>query len=76
MDLITDLPLANGFDSLLVVVDQGLSKKVILVPATKQSRTRERLTYFSKISTKDLDYLIKSSQIETLDLHQRHSKNY
>jgi hypothetical protein len=32
MDLITDLPLADGFDSLLVVVDQGLSKGVILAP--------------------------------------------
>ena len=26
MDLITDLPLADGYDSILVVVDQGLSK--------------------------------------------------
>ena len=31
-DLITDLPVLNGFDSLLVVVDQGLSKGVILCP--------------------------------------------
>ena len=35
MDLITDLPLANGFDSILVVVDQGLSKGVILIPCNK-----------------------------------------
>ena len=35
MDLITDLPLAGGYDSILVVVDQGLSKGVILVPCTK-----------------------------------------
>ena len=35
MDLITDLPLADGFDSILVVVDQGLSKGVILSPCNK-----------------------------------------
>jgi RNase H-like domain found in reverse transcriptase/Reverse transcriptase (RNA-dependent DNA polymerase)/Integrase zinc binding domain/Integrase core domain len=35
MDLITDLPPAEGSDSILVVVDQGLSKRVILCPTTK-----------------------------------------
>jgi transposase InsO family protein len=35
MDLITDLPPADGFDSVLVVVDQGLMKGVILVPCNK-----------------------------------------
>jgi hypothetical protein len=35
MDLITDLPPVDGSDSLLVVVDQGLSKGVILIPTTK-----------------------------------------
>ena len=35
MDLITDLPPADGFDSILVVVDQGLSKGVILIPCNK-----------------------------------------
>jgi RNase H-like domain found in reverse transcriptase/Integrase zinc binding domain len=35
MDLIMDLPLAEGSDSILVVVDQGLSKRVILCPTTK-----------------------------------------
>ena len=35
MNLITDLPLADGFDSILVVVDQGLSKGVILIPCNK-----------------------------------------
>ena len=35
MDLITDLILADGFDSILVVVDQGLSKGVILIPCNK-----------------------------------------
>ena len=35
MDLITDLPPAAGYDSILVVVDQGLSKGVILLPCNK-----------------------------------------
>src|ERR1700678_1554144 len=35
MDFITDLPISDGYDSILVVVDQGLSKGVILCPCTK-----------------------------------------
>jgi RNase H-like domain found in reverse transcriptase/Integrase zinc binding domain/Integrase core domain len=35
MDLITDLPPVEGNKSVLVVVDQGLSKGVILCPTTK-----------------------------------------
>jgi transposase InsO family protein len=35
MDLITDLPLAEGSDSILVMVDQGLLKGVIFCPTTK-----------------------------------------
>ena len=35
IDLITNLPLAEGCDSILVVVDQGLSKGVILVLCRK-----------------------------------------
>ena len=35
IDLITDLPLADGFDSILVMVNQGLLKWVILIPCNK-----------------------------------------
>src|ERR1700728_3731798 len=35
MDLITDLPPVGEYDSILVVVDQGLSKGVILTPCNK-----------------------------------------
>jgi RNase H-like domain found in reverse transcriptase/Reverse transcriptase (RNA-dependent DNA polymerase)/Integrase zinc binding domain/Chromo (CHRromatin Organisation MOdifier) domain len=35
IDLITDLPPAEGSDSILVMVDQGLLKRVILCPTTK-----------------------------------------
>ena len=35
IDLITDLPPVGEYDSILVVVDQGLSKGVILIPCNK-----------------------------------------
>ena len=35
MDLITDLPLSNGFNSILVMVDRGLTKGVILLLCNK-----------------------------------------
>ena len=35
VDLITDLPLSHSYDSLMVVVDHGLTKGVILVPCSK-----------------------------------------
>ena len=35
MDFITDLPLSEGFDSIMVVVDHGSTKGVILEPCTK-----------------------------------------
>ena len=41
MDFITDLPSINNFDSILVVVDQGLSKGVIIIPCDKTITTEE-----------------------------------
>ena len=35
MDLITNLPPTEGYDSILVMVDQGLLKGVILLPYNK-----------------------------------------
>jgi hypothetical protein len=35
MDLITDLPPVEGYNSILVVVDRGLLKGVILCPCAK-----------------------------------------
>ena len=35
MDFITDLPISDGFDSILVMVDHGSSKGVILEPCHK-----------------------------------------
>ena len=41
MDLITDLPPVDGYDSILVMVDQGLSKGVILIPCSKTLTSEE-----------------------------------
>ncbi len=35
MDFITDLPLSNGYDSILVMIDHGLTKGVIYAPCNK-----------------------------------------
>ena len=41
MDLITALPLAEGYDSILVVVDHGLSKGVILMATNETSNSED-----------------------------------
>ena len=41
MDFITDLPPVDGFDSILVMVDQGLTKGVILTPCKKTITAKE-----------------------------------
>ena len=48
MDFITDLPPNNGFDSIFVVVDQGLSKGVILCPCNKTISTAETADLYIK----------------------------
>ncbi|SRR6266550_4180412 len=35
MDFITNLPSSDGFDSIFIMVDQGLTKGVILMPCNK-----------------------------------------
>ena len=41
MDFITDLPTSQNYDSILVMVDQGLSKGVILIPCNKTITAEE-----------------------------------
>ena len=41
MDLLTDLPLSHSYDSILVVVDHGLSKGVIFHPCNKTTSTAD-----------------------------------
>jgi hypothetical protein len=35
VDLITDLPVSRGFDSILTVVDHGCSKAAVFLPCQK-----------------------------------------
>ena len=39
IDFMTDLPKSEGFDSIMVIVDHGLSKGVILTPCSKTGLT-------------------------------------
>ncbi len=42
IDFMTDLPESDGFDSIMVVVDHGLSKGVILTPCSKTGLSAEK----------------------------------
>jgi transposase InsO family protein len=44
MDLITDLPPVKGYDSILIMVDRGLLKGVILCPCAKTIMWEETVT--------------------------------
>jgi len=46
--MITDLPLSSGFDSVLVVVDHGLTKGVIFIPCHKAIDTTSITALFFK----------------------------
>jgi len=43
IDFITDLPPLEGFDSIMVIVDHGLSKGVILTPCLKTDLTASHM---------------------------------
>jgi len=45
-DLITDLPTSSKFDSVLIMVDHGLTKGVIFSPTTKTATTADITTLF------------------------------
>jgi hypothetical protein len=49
VDLVTDLPLSSGHDSLMVVVDHGLTKGVILVPCSKTINANGIAQLFFKV---------------------------
>jgi hypothetical protein len=59
MDLIMDLLPIEGYNSILVVVDQGLSKGIILCLCVKQSHGKELRHFYGIIFSKDLDYSTK-----------------
>ena len=50
MDLITDLPLVEGYDCILVVVDWGLLKEVILCPCAKTLTWEGTACYISHLT--------------------------
>ena len=62
MDLITDLLLVNGLNSVMVVVDHGLNKGVILAPCTKTVDTAGISNFVSTTSSNSLDYTKKLYQ--------------
>ena len=50
MDLITDLPKSQGFDSILTIVNQGCSKAAKFIPCTKTiDRTGVALEYLKHL---------------------------
>jgi hypothetical protein len=50
MDFITDLPKSEGFDSIMVVVDQNITKGVIFIPMNKTVSTAEAAClYYEKV---------------------------
>ena len=74
-DLITNLPTSNDFDSLLVMVDHGLSKGVILCPTKKPSPLRKSQLSSSENSTLDLDYSTRSYLTKDPNSLQNSKKN-
>jgi hypothetical protein len=48
MDLIMDLPPLSGFDSVMVMVDHGLTKGVIILPCHKNIDAAEVARFFFK----------------------------
>ena len=71
MDLIMDLPPVDGFDSILVVVDQGLTKGVILIPCDKMITAEGMAKLLLKICIKGLAYWTKSFWIEDHSSHRK-----
>jgi hypothetical protein len=52
MDFITDLPKSEGFDSIMVVVDQNTMKGVIFIPTNRTVSTAEAAClYYEKVYT-------------------------
>jgi Integrase zinc binding domain len=59
MGLITDLSPVEGYNSILVVVNRGLSKGVICALVPKQSHGKKLRHFCAIIFSKDLDYRTK-----------------
>ena len=71
MDLITDLPPVDNFDSILVMVDQGLTNGVILIPCDKMITAEGMAKLLLDNCTKGLAYQTKLSLTKAHSLHQK-----
>ena len=76
MDFITDLPPVGQFDSILVVVDQGLTKGVILLPCNKTITAEGTAKLLLDNLYKRFGLPDKSFPIEDHNSHQKPSLNY
>ena len=76
MDMIIDLPLSNGYDSILVVVDHSLMKGVILIPCNKTLTADQCAKLLLDNVYKWFGLMDKSFLIEDLSLLQNLSLNY
>jgi hypothetical protein len=75
MDLITNLLPVEGYDSILVVVDQGLLKGVILCPCAKTIMWKETAMLLWDNLFKRFGLPDKLSLTETQDLQLTHFKS-
>ena len=73
MDFITDLPVSNGFDSIFIVVNQGLSKGIIICPCNKTINANKTMKLYINNVFINSDYLTLSYQTEDCNLHQKYS---
>ena len=62
MDFISDLPPVDGCDSILVMVDQGLTKGVILTPCNKTITAEETGRNTSEVLKRCLEMLLYQIQ--------------
>jgi hypothetical protein len=76
MDFITDLPLVKGHDSILVVVNQGFTKGIILIPCSKTITAEETAQLLLENLYKHFGLPDKSYLIEDPNLHQVPLSNF
>ena len=76
MDFITDLPPVKGHDSILMVVNQGLTKGIILIPCSKVITTEETAQLLLENLYKHFGLPDKSYLIEDPNLHQVPLSNF
>ena len=75
MDFITNLPISDGYDSIMVTVDHGSMKGVILEPCNKTMTWQELGRFYLTHFTDDMDYQTRPSQTEAHNLHPTDSEN-